>query len=355
MHERNRVRHERTILKDIAEQFKTKMEGYVHDPDLHELITALAEEREVTIPEIDGAALDEETFMTAAQTALDFRKGKGRDAIKNTTLSPRTREALEVVEHNFGMTVDTEPTTPQADAVFVLGSSGKTPRKRLDYALELIEAGALQTDTLVLIGSERPVDIRQNAAGLNEIDRAESAGYDKSGNVAKTEFDIMRNSAAAALDIPDEAWEYVKGYEPQVPEHHHYQDNYTVAYTKAGNKNILVVSAPMLSEERIYPDGNRRPRSNTLDGYRMVARMMRDTTNEEEPLHTVSITDAIFTRFQEADAQSTLAEFGITNETVGFTRKHAGLPEWPGGDALYAQEILSALRQTRAARDYLNQ
>lgn len=348
------VNHERSVAEQTAEQFTEIMEHYVHDPDLHELIAALAEDRGIEIPDLSDPDLDEATFMDAAQKALDVRKGKGRDEIAGSAFSSRAQEALGTVKHKFNMDIDTEPTIHDVDAAFVLGSSGKTPRARLDYLLDLMEVGKLSTDMIVMIGSERPVNMKPNANGLTEIDRAESAGYDSSGNMAKTEFDIMRNTAAAALSIEDDDWEMITGYDPSVPEHHHYQNQYRIAHAEKNGKQVMVISAPMIGEERFYPDGNRRPRSNTSDGYRMAAQMMRDHAEPGQEFTTVSVTDAIFTPFQEADAKAVLAkDFSIENETVGYTRKRAGLPEWPGGDALYGQEVLSALRQTRAARDYL--
>lgn len=84
----------------------------------------------------------------------------------------------------------------------------------------------------------------------------------------------------------------------------------------------------------------------------MLAEMNRDV-RPNEPIHVVIVTDAIFTAFQGADAKAALAPYGISCETVGYNREDMGLPDWPGGNTLYKQEVLSALRQTRAARNKL--
>lgn len=89
----------------------------------------------------------------------------------------------------------------------------------------------------------------------------------------------------------------------------------------------------------------------------MIAEMLKngglEAQNEPDQYKALIITDAVFNRFQGADAKGALAPHGVEAETVGYSREHAGLPDWPGGNAYYIQEVLSTLRQTRNARDLL--
>lgn len=337
------------------DEFEWKMHEYATDPDIRELITAIAADRGLDIPDMSDPDLDEDAFMAAAQIALDSRKGQGREAIVDAPYSERSQAALDSVKEKLAMNHNSEPSRHDFDIALVPGSAGKSPRNRLNYLLKLMEEGKVNTDTIALLGSERPVNMKPLANGTTELDRAGENGYDISGNPAATEFDILRNSAAHALNIRDDEWQSVTGNDPNIPEQHHYQHAYRIAYAEKDGKQIFVLSAPMIDEDRLYPTGNRRTRSNTKDTVRMTAEMLRDHMQDGRELNAAVVTDAVFAKFQEADFASVLAESGVRVEAAGFSRAEAGAADWPGGNNYYAQELLSALRQTRAARDQLLQ
>lgn len=334
-------------LADMAAaEVSKRLEGYVQSTFLHELIARVAEERGVDVPDIH----DEASFFDAAQLAFDFRNGKAREDVSVADLSEGTKQQLHELIDAFAMRRETEPTEFAADMVFIPGAAGMVPANRLAYFAELEESGKLSTPNVVLIGSERPVNMVPNGIGLTEIDRAGLAGYSSGGTVAKTEFDIMRNTAASAYGIQDSDWETITGRDPEVPPQ--YQGEYRVAHTKVGAQDIFVVSAPMLDEDRISPNGTPRTRANTIDGYLLMMKLINP--KKEDTLRAVVVTDAVFTPFQQIDAQKAFAPIGVEVETVGFTREHAGMSDdWPGGDAYYLQELLSTFRSTRFARDQL--
>ena len=237
-------------LADMAAaEVSKRLEGYVQSTFLHELIARVAEERGVDVPDIH----DEASFFDAAQLAFDFRNGKAREDVSVADLSEGTKQQLHELIDAFAMRRETEPTEFAADMVFIPGAAGMVPANRLAYFAELEESGKLSTPNVVLIGSERPVNMVPNGIGLTEIDRAGLAGY-----------------------------------------------------------------------------------------------------SSEDTLRAVVVTDAVFTPFQQIDAQKAFAPIGVEVETVGFTREHAGMSDdWPGGDAYYLQELLSTFRSTRFARDQL--
>ena len=342
-----------SVKTSVAEEYEEKMDHYFHDQDIREFISVLAEDRNLTIPDMFGDDLTEDEFMDAAQLVLDSRKGKGRESIVDTPYSDRAQEALDIVKENLKMNHNSEPSHTDFDVAFVPGSAGKSPANRLNYLLKLMEAGYVNTDTIAMLGCERKVNMNLDKNGRTEIDRAGSAGYDKSGNPAKTEFDILRNSAAHALDIADEDWQMFEGQVGSIPEQHRYQYKYRIAYAEKDGKHIFVLSTPMLDEDRLHPDGNHRDRANTKDNVRMAAEMLRDHVKDGKELHAFLSTDAVFAKFQEADLASILATYGVKLQAAGFSRKEADSPDWPGGNNYYAQELLSTLRQTRAARDLL--
>lgn len=344
----------REIIDGAAYEFEQKMDSYFTDPDIREFIASLAVDRGVVIPDILGD-ISEDEFMDAAQVVLDSRKGQGRESIVDSPYSERSKEALEIVKVNLQMNHNSEPSHTDFDIAFVPGSAGKSPANRLKYLLKLIEAGSVKTDTIAMLGCERPVDTKPNKAGTTELDRAGIFGYDKSGNPAVTEFDLMRNSATHLLDIADEDWQVFEGHVGSIPEQHRFQYKYKIAYAEKNGKQVFVLSTPMLDEQRLHPDGNYRNRANTKDNVRMSAEMLRDHAGSSDELNAFFVTDAIFAKFQEADLASVLAPYGVRLEAAGFSRKEADASDWPGGNNYYAQELLSTLRQTRDARNMLRQ
>lgn len=342
------------IVEITAAELNREMNDLRNNPDIQHLIHDLAKDTHYDLSE--GAFDSDEAFVEAAQATLDFRKGKTREETEAIVLSDETKNALDQVIDDLDMKRDTEPLQPHFDVAFIPGAAGIVPTKRLDYLVELMDKGKVDTDVIMMIGCERPVNMKPNAKGQNEIDRAGAAGHNQAGDIAQTEFDLMRNTAAVKFDIADEGWNTVAGTDVDIPEEYH--RDWRIAYTTTKDgKTVCVTSAPMLTEEdRVYPDGNPRKRANTPDGYAMAADLLRDyfdhLPNGGSP-RALTVTDAVFNRFQGNDARTTLAPEGIESETVGFTREHAGLPDWPGGETYYLQEILSSIKSTRKARDAL--
>lgn len=337
------------LKEEIAQSVATRMEVYTTSPLLHNLIERVAEARGIPTPD-DWSGEDE--FLEVAQSVLDFRNGKAREEISTAQLDKETETLLHELIDAFGMRCETEPSHADFDVAFVPGAAGKIPSNRLAYLRELELQGKLQTSNVVLIGSERPVNLSTDSNGLTELDRAGKAGYNYRGDSAKTEFDIMRNTASVAYGIEDDQWEVIEGVDVEVPHDKGYHDTYRVATARVDGQTITVISAPMLDENRTSPNGTARNRANTTDGYLMAAKLFNVTPSDQ--LKALVVTDAVFTPFQHVDAEKVFAPFGVSVETAGFTRQHAGMTtDWPGGDSYYLQEILSTLRSTRDARNAL--
>lgn len=105
-------------------------------------------------------------------------------------------------------------------------------------------------------------------------------------------------------------------------------------------------------EDRYSPNGTARNRANTIDSLLMIGETMG--MGHDTPMRACVVTNAVFTRFQGADAKKALSAYDVDIEAVGMTRAHSGLPEWQNGDiGYYIQETLSTIKSTRAARDRL--
>lgn len=328
----------------MAEQF----DEFRKSEKLLALIARLAKERELEIPDPTES---EESFMKALQVAFDLRQGKSREELEGGDLSAETKELMEELIDRYDLRRDTEPVNPNFDATLILGAAGITPLTRLEYALELEENGKLKSPLLIMVGGERPVpeaEIERTKTG--ELART-GATFDLSGQNVKTEFDLMRETAAMKLGVEDDEWEYFQGDEPSIPHDKGFLTTYRIARAFKDGRQILVTSAPMLDEKRYSDSDPTKPRNraNTVDSLLMISEILG-----LEGGRVCAVTNAVFTRFQGADVKKAMAPYNIDTETVGMTREHSNLPEWQNGDiGYYIQELLSTIKSTKRARDRL--
>lgn len=360
----------RTDPHEVLAELSGTLDNYRNSPSFHGLIRNAAIDRGLDIQDVidqvskdkaydpDNFFQNEDVFMDVAQEILDERKGgKSRHDLVAGEMSDTTKQSLDEVKELLGMNRNTVPVQPEAEMVFVLGGAGATPANRLKYTIDMIERGELKTNVIVMVGCERPLVLKRNPSGENELDRAGEAATNSKGELAETESDLMRNTAENVLGFSDDDTQVFEGFDPRVPAEQGFHRDWKITYAdidhpQLGALNIFATSAPMLGDNRFHPDGKPRNRANTSDTMIMMAEMNRDV-NPDKPIHTIVVTDAIFTAFQGPDAKGAMAPYGISSETVGYNREYAGLEDWSAGDTLYKQEVLSALRQTRAARNTL--
>ena len=330
--------------QNITEQF----DEFRQSEKLLELITRLAEERELDIPDPTES---EESFMKALQVTFDLRKGKPREELEGGDLSTEAKELVEELIDRYDLRHDTEPVNPNFDATLILGGAGITPLTRLEYALELEEKGKLKSPLLIMVGGERPVpEVEIERTKTGELART-GALFDLSEKNVTTEFDLMRETASMKLGIKDDEWEYFEGDEPTIPHDKGFLTTYRVARAFKDGQQVIVTSAPMLDEKRYSDHDPTKPRNraNTVDSLLMISEMMG-----LENGRVCAVTNAVFTRFQGADVKKAMAPYNIETETVGMTREHSNLPEWQNGDiGYYIQELLSTIKSTKHARDRL--
>ncbi len=182
----------------------------------------------------------------------------------------------------------------------------------------------MQTKTIVLLGSSRPV---------NDAERKRGGEYAVG---TSDEYELMLRAAEVVFGIKFDPNEEFQGYDDIVPAG--FEAGWKISHSESEEYgNVFVLSAPMLTEDRFRHDGTRRPRANTADTYDMLARVA-----QLEPDSTViPVTNAHFKPFQGADAVTELMKYGVNAEVVGYDPSHFGNP--PKHPEELLQETLSAL------------
>ena len=71
-------------------------------------------------------------------------------------------------------------------------------------------------------------------------------------------------------------------------------------------------------EDRYSPNGTARNRANTIDSLLMIGETMG--MGHDTPMRACVVTNAVFTRFQGADAKKALSAYDVDIEVVGMTR-----------------------------------
>jgi hypothetical protein len=273
--------------------------------------------------DVDYELGDINGMQFAMSRAFDFRAGKERSEQTELPNKDKYDSRIKQLAEMIGISGDSIPKNPNAQAAIVLGGAGKAPLDRARYTKELIDSGLLNTNTVVLLGSSRPV---------NEAEIERAGEYAKG---AKTEYDLMLNAAMLTFDIEFNEAEELVGYDDKVPEG--FEKNWRISHqTTEDGIEVFVIQAQM-GTDPFYLDGNRRERANTSDTYNLFARV----ANFEKGSHIVIVTNAHFGPFQGADAAKEFADYGLTADLACFEPAHFGNPEKTPEELL--QESLSAV------------
>lgn len=311
------------------------------DPEIQQLVGDISNERFGDAVSYELGNIKE--FSASMQTAFNFRiAGAERGNATSLEHGEQFTDRIHKLAEKVGLAGDTVPTEPKADAVLVLGGAGKSPLDRTKYTKELLSNKTLDTNTVVLLGSSRPVD---------DAERSRGGAYAKT---AQTEYDLMMCAAAEVFDISFNEQDEIVGYDDKVPTG--FEGSWKIAHAVVDGINVFVLQSPMLTEQRFYPDtmtikdgahveklGNRRARANTSDTYNMFAKV----AELQEGSKVVAVTNAHFRPFQGADAVAELSTYGIKTEVVGYDPSHFGNPPKKNEELL--QETLSAVNSLNNA------
>lgn len=304
------------------------------DPFIHDLVVDVQNARQGA-NQIDGVCDyregDIEGMHQAIKAAFDLREAGGERW--NRVELPQKElfdDRIHELAVKIGLEGDTVPFRVDAQAALILGGAGKSPLERATYTRELIEDDKLRTNTVVLLGSSRPVD---------DAERQRAGEYAENSS---TEYELMLRAASSVFKVRFEQDDELIGYDDSVPVG--FESGWRIAHAETTDgKNIFVLSTPMVTDQ-FYPDGNRRPRANTADTYATFARVAQF---DDPDSHVVAVTNAHFTPFQGADAVADLKKHGISAEVVGYDPSHFGNPSKTPEELL--QETLSAVNSLMRA------
>lgn len=331
-------------LKKTAEQ----KEALASSTELRQTIKDVLEIRkslgDPSVANIDSGSIDEYQDFDSARLAMrrtfDFRtKPDGTygerweaDESVNQYFKPGITPDHEVriygVAEQFGLTGDTVPENPEADAALVLGGGGRSPLERTLYAKELIDKGLLKTNRLVSLGSERAV---------NEAERQRGGDYAAD---AETEFDLMVAAIETAYGITidqSDIEEWIDhNVEHDIPKKHKVVG--LPADEATGRPEVFIVSSAIVTDPFVdaTKDGHHikllRNRANSADTFKTFSML-------DDAQKVVAVTNAHFRPFQGAAAAKQMGELGIDVEVVGFDPQHFGNP--PKKSHELVQEMLS--------------
>lgn len=286
--------------------------------------------------------------------ALDFRsnpdgtygerwQAEGRaEQYLQPGMTAELKEKIEALAKYFGLLGDTEPENPHADMGLILGGGGVAAFDRTRYIKELTDEGALVTDTIVALGSERKVDDTERELAAEYIDGDE-----------ETEFDLMVTAIEKTYGIKIEekdilSWvDHTISYD--VPRLHRVV---CIPATDV-HPNIFIVSSGATTNPfvDVLREGKLaqilRYRANTPDNLDVLDKLAQF----EEGARVVAVTNQHFVPFQGAVAAGILGTKGVDAEVVGFDPSHYGRPDKEAYQLL--QELLttadSVARATAAA------
>ena len=148
------------IIRQNTESIHSKIELLASDPDLRELIRHVGK---IRFNEDINYELGDFKAMHGAMDCFDSRTKKDgtyreRAEADEIIFDPETDQQIYKLAEKFGLTGDTVPSRKDADAALVLGGAAKAPLNRAFYTRELLEKGLLETDTIIFLASDRPVD-----------------------------------------------------------------------------------------------------------------------------------------------------------------------------------------------------
>jgi hypothetical protein len=316
------------IQRENHESLTRQMEALATNPALRELVRDIGMMRfnyDNSLPyelgDFEGlhAAMD----VFDSRTKKDGTYGERNDA-EELIFDDETDDRIYSLAQEFGLTGDTVPSTKDVDAALVLGGAGKSPLTRALYTQELMDTDRLNTNTIIFLASDRPVDEDEQKRGGEYAEGA------------TTEFELNIKAAEKVFGVEFQDSDIISFTDPSVTREIPFHAR--IAHTQdASGRDIFVISAPITTDPFEIRNGKEiiRRRANTRDTYAML----KAVDALRPGAHVVGITNAHFVPFQGADAKGQLGALGIAAEIVGFDPSHYGDPQKPSQQLL--QEMLT--------------
>jgi hypothetical protein len=336
------------------DQLNAQKEALVSSADVRQIIGEVAHIRGL---EADVEYQDFTGLYASMRSAFDFRTkadgshGERWEAEENakqflSECTPELSKKIYTIAEQFGYTGDTIPSDKRAKAAVILGGGGRSPLDRTQYTADLIAEGKLESDYIISLGSDRPIDTKRDEKGENEYDRAGEYALG-----AKTEYDLMVRAAEEVFGATISETDVIEWTDPEImggiPRIH------KIAYIEANDVHppIFIISSAILT----YPFRTtkvkdrdmevRRNRANTEDTFATLARMPGFDAGDK----IVAVTNAHFKPFQGAAASGQLGEYGMDTEVVGYDPLRYGVAP-KRSDELLQEMLTTASSLTKATK-----
>lgn len=289
----------------------------------------------------------------ALRLAFDFRTkedgsyGERKEADERAekyfypALTDEITEQINAAAEVMKLSGDVEPEVAETDTALILGGAGRSLLDRNSYGKELIDAGKMKPNKIVILASERPV---------NDAERARAGEYAED---AQTEFDLGVASFESVWDVTVDRSNIVEWvdhtidpfpledqegipFKNRVHRVIHMEGDPAVGRPDAFFVSSAIVTDPLGDATK---DGKPikiiRNRANTDDTFETHLRL-----DDPSPKSRITmITKTIFLPFQKTAAVLRLAKRGVIVDAASYDSTHFGAPP----DKPHAQclEILS--------------
>ncbi|MFM9918417.1 hypothetical protein [Lacisediminihabitans sp. H27-G8] len=244
----------------------------------------------------DSGAGDRLAWLDSfAAAEWDFRRGRERDSIRRSALSPAQTEAISAHSPDLGLANRERPGRAHYDTVIMTGGMVRAGIVKPRFVAELLEDG-LECDHILFLGGFRPFSSEETAvARALRIDADDEfggmlAGLEQAfGPLGAPEF--VEHSG----DTVNASWRHLTWNRGQLP-------------------RLSVLAAPSSDPQQ--------RRANSADTYRFWAGQRRAPAEQS----VLQVTSPIYVPYQAAVAVGILGlDYGLSVETVGASASASDL------------------------------
>lgn len=312
------------IGNDRVSSVRAAIERWNRSPTLFKLIEAFG----TTIPNepnLDAMV----AWLLQFSERWDFRKlqhdakandiGEGaRWLLDDSQLTQHQRDLIQECAVNLGLIGVAKPERQLYDYVLVLGGARLSCLLRPRFAAQLISSRHIQTKSVILLASDRPV-------AKSERDATESYAPN-----ATTEFELVHAGAVEAFQVSE--------FQDERRDNANSPNSSSVIRRYETQKklpSVMTISAP--SSE---PD---KRRANSADTYQFLL----SSFNIPLGASLLLVSSQIYVPYQQLEAIRTIAlPYNLMVETVGFPPDWGGTLQGMVGPTNYLQEIRSTIQSS---------
>lgn len=330
----------------IGSALRIRME--LHDP----IVASVDYDELMNYEDFDGA-------RQALRMAFDFRTkedgsyGERQEGDERAEryfypgLTDEVSEQINVAAEILKLSGDVEPEITETDTALILGGAGRSIIDRTAYAKELIDAGKMKPNKIVILASERPV---------NDAERARAGEF---AATATTEFELGIVSYEEVWNVKVDRTNIVEWVDHSI-DAFPLEDQKGIPFRnrvhkvihaegdpESGRPDAFFVSSAIVTDPLgdATKDGHPikiiRNRANTDDTFETFSRL-----DEPKPKSRITmITKTIFLPFQKTAAVLRLAKRGVIVDAASYDTTHFGAnadkPHAQGMEMLSLADALS--------------